>query len=133
MTRLPDGDVIVQLVLRSPAWLTVLSIATLLVGMAVLARVGARMIRRVTWPFRWSPGSRTPALGLFWLRFVYLSDFFQMIWLADAQRAGVGTAWANGFLGFGYPALLNLVTVAHRQHPHVREADSDRQRRGAVC
>ena len=25
------------------------------------------------------------ALGLVWLRFVYLSDFFQMIWLADAQ------------------------------------------------
>jgi hypothetical protein len=52
------------------------------------------------------------ALGLIWLRFVYLSDFFQMIWLADAQRAGIGTAWANGFLGFGYPALLNLMTLA---------------------
>ena len=52
------------------------------------------------------------ALGLVWLRFVYLSDFFQMIWLADAQRAGIGSAWANGFLGFGYPALLNLVTIA---------------------
>jgi hypothetical protein len=51
-------------------------------------------------------------LGLVWLRFVYLSDFFQMIWLADAQRAGIGTAWANGFLGLGYPALLNLVTTA---------------------
>ena len=50
------------------------------------------------------------ALGLVWLRFVYLSDFFQMIWLADAQRAGVASAWANGFLGLGYPALLNLVT-----------------------
>ena len=35
-----------------------------------------------------------------------------MIWLADAQRAGIGSAWANGFLGFGYPALLNLVTMA---------------------
>lgn len=52
------------------------------------------------------------ALGLVWLRFVYLSDFFQMIWLADAQRAGIGSAWANGFVGFGYPALLNLVTIA---------------------
>lgn len=51
------------------------------------------------------------ALGLVWLRFVYLSDFFQMIWLADAQRAGVASAWANGFLGFGFPALLNLVTA----------------------
>lgn len=50
-------------------------------------------------------------LGLIVLRFVYLSDFFQMIWLADAQRAGVATAWANGFLGFGYPALLNLATA----------------------
>ena len=50
--------------------------------------------------------------GLIWLRVVYLSDFFQMIWLADAQRAGLGSAWANGFLGFGYPALLNLVTIA---------------------
>ena len=52
------------------------------------------------------------ALGLVWLRFVYLSDFFQMVWLADAERAGVATAWANGFLGFGYPALLNVVTSA---------------------
>lgn len=51
------------------------------------------------------------AIGLAWIRFVYLSDFFQMIWLADAQRAGVATAWANGFLGFGYPALLNGLTV----------------------
>ena len=57
-------------------------------------------------------GAGYTALGLFWLRFVYLSDFFQMIWLADAQRAGIGSAWANGFLGFGYPALLNLVTIA---------------------
>ena len=23
-------------------------------------------------------------IGAWWLRFVYLSDFFQMIWLADA-------------------------------------------------
>ena len=51
------------------------------------------------------------SLGLIALRFVYLSDFFQMIWLADAQRAGVATGWANGFLGFGYPALLNLATA----------------------
>ncbi len=57
-------------------------------------------------------GAGYTALGLVWLRFVYLSDFFQMIWLADAQRAGIGSAWANGFLGFGYPALLNLVTIA---------------------
>jgi hypothetical protein len=57
-------------------------------------------------------GAAYAGLGLIWLRFVYLSDFFQMIWLADAQRAGVASAWANGFLGFGYPALLNLVTVA---------------------
>ena len=50
-------------------------------------------------------------MGLSALRFVYLSDFFQMVWLADAQRQGIPTAWANGFLGFGYPALLNLVTA----------------------
>jgi hypothetical protein len=50
-------------------------------------------------------------LGLLVLQFVYLSDFFQMIWLADAQRAGIASAWANGFLGFGYPALLNVVTA----------------------
>lgn len=55
-------------------------------------------------------GAVYAAIGLVWVRWVYLSDFFQMIWLADAQRAGVATAWANGFLGLGYPALLNLVT-----------------------
>lgn len=55
-------------------------------------------------------GALYAAIGLVWVRWVYLSDFFQMIWLAEAQRAGVATAWANGFLGFGYPALLNLVT-----------------------
>ena len=70
------------------------------------------MIRRRDWPVPLAAGVGYAALGLFWLRFVYLSDFFQMIWLADAQRAGIGTAWANGFLGFGYPALLNLVTIA---------------------
>ena len=47
------------------------------------------------------------AIGLAWLRFVYLSDFFQMVWLADAQRQGVATAFANGFLGMGYPLVLN--------------------------
>ena len=47
------------------------------------------------------------AIGLVWLRFVYLSDFFQMVWLADAQRQGVATAFANGFLGMGYPLVLN--------------------------
>lgn len=57
-------------------------------------------------------GAFYAVLALVLLRFVYLSDFFQMIWLADAQRAGVATAWANGFLGFGYPALLNIVTAA---------------------
>jgi hypothetical protein len=51
-------------------------------------------------------------IGVWWLRFVYLSDFFQMIWLADAQRALVPTAFANGFLGMGYPAVLNAVTMA---------------------
>ena len=50
-------------------------------------------------------------IGVWWLRFVYLSDFFQMIWLADAQRALVPTAFANGFLGMGYPAVLNAVTA----------------------
>jgi Dolichyl-phosphate-mannose-protein mannosyltransferase len=70
------------------------------------------MIRRRDWAVPLVAGVGYAALGLFWLRFVYLSDFFQMIWLADAQRAGIGSAWANGFLGFGYPALLNLVTVA---------------------
>ena len=55
-------------------------------------------------------GAAYAVMGLVLLRFVYLSDFFQMIWLADAQRHGVASAWANGFLGFGFPALLNLVT-----------------------
>ena len=50
-------------------------------------------------------------IGIWWLRFVYLSDFFQMIWLAGAQRACVPTAFANGFLGMGYPAILNAVTL----------------------
>jgi hypothetical protein len=49
-------------------------------------------------------------IGVWWLRFVYLSDFYQMIWLADAQRAGVATAYANGFLGMGYPGALNVIT-----------------------
>lgn len=51
------------------------------------------------------------SIGVWWLRFVYLSDFFQMIWLADAQRAGTATAFANGFLGMGYPLALNAVTL----------------------
>jgi 4-amino-4-deoxy-L-arabinose transferase-like glycosyltransferase len=49
-------------------------------------------------------------IGVWWLRFVFLSDFFQMIWIADAQRAWVSTAFANGFLGMGYPLTLNAVT-----------------------
>jgi hypothetical protein len=52
------------------------------------------------------------AVGTWLLRFVYLSDFFQMIWLADAQRAGISTAFANGFLGMGFPMTLNAVTLA---------------------
>lgn len=51
-------------------------------------------------------------VGSWLLRFVYLSDFFQMIWLADAQRAGVSTAFANGFLGMGFPMALNALTLA---------------------
>ena len=70
------------------------------------------MIERRDLVIPMAAGAAYAALGLVWLRFVYLSDFFQMIWLADAQRAGIGSAWANGFLGFGYPALLNLVTIA---------------------
>ncbi|MCX6545569.1 MAG: glycosyltransferase family 39 protein [Acidobacteria bacterium] len=49
-------------------------------------------------------------VGVWLLRFVFLSDFFQMIWIADAQRAWVPTAFANGFLGMGYPLTLNAVT-----------------------
>lgn len=67
--------------------------------------------RRGEWIVPAMAGAAYAVIGLVLLRFVYLSDFFQMIWLADAQREGVSTAWANGFLGFGYPALLNLVTA----------------------
>lgn len=67
--------------------------------------------RRAEWVVPAIAGIAYAVMGLSALRFVYLSDFFQMIWIADAQREGIATAWANGFVGFGYPALLNLVTA----------------------
>ena len=70
----------------------------------------ATKIRLLTVPA--AAGLLYAIIGVWGLRFVYLSDFFQMIWLADAQRAGIATAYANGFLGMGYPALLNVVTWA---------------------